>query len=120
MISPHGSLWREFGIEMLGTSKRWAALEHFSFELLSFMARLIDMPHVDSSMMRTVEYDESTCELDITFAGGKTYRYFDVPSEIYAELIDSESKGEFFNENIKGAYDYAEVVARRGAKRSSS
>jgi KTSC domain len=67
---------------------------------------------VVSSMMAGVEYDEETCELDILFSSGKTYRYFDVPEEVYARLLAAESKGQFFNEEIKEAYRYAEVTKR--------
>jgi hypothetical protein len=68
---------------------------------------------VVSSMIAGVEYDDETRELDILFSSGKTYRYFDVPADVYAMLLDAESKGQFFNEEIKGAYRYAEVGKRR-------
>ena len=70
------------------------------------------MPHVDSSMMTRIEYDESARELDIVFASGKTYRYFGVPPDVYADLLDAESKGEFFNDAIKDLYGFSEVRAR--------
>jgi hypothetical protein len=70
------------------------------------------MPHVQSSMMTFVKYDDDTCELDITFTSGMTYRYLKVPLEIYDGLLDAESKGEFFNENIKDAFVYSEVRKR--------
>ena len=68
---------------------------------------------VVSSMIAGVEYDDETRELDILFSSGKTYRYFDVPAEVYAMLLDAETKGQYFNEEIKGAYRYAEVSKRR-------
>jgi hypothetical protein len=70
------------------------------------------MPRVSSSMMTRLNYDDSTSELDITFIGGKTYRYFEVPPEIYEGLMDSESKGEYFNQNIKDTFAYSEVASR--------
>ena len=63
--------------------------------------------------MTFVKYDDDACELDITFTSGKIYRYLGVPSEIYDELLDAESKGEFFNENIKDSFVYSEVRSRR-------
>jgi hypothetical protein len=57
-----------------------------------------------------VEYDDEARELDITFTSGKTYRYFNVPLEIYAELLDASSKGKFFSDNIKGVFAFGEVV----------
>jgi hypothetical protein len=64
-------------------------------------------------MMTFVKYDDEACELDITFTSGKTYRYREVPSEIYDGLLDAESKGEFFNDNIKDVFVYSEVGRRR-------
>ena len=63
-----------------------------------------------SSTIKSVEYDEDTRELDITFTSGKTYRYYNVPLEIYAVLLDAGSKGKFFNDNTKGAFAFTEVV----------
>jgi lysyl-tRNA synthetase class 2 len=70
------------------------------------------MPRVESSMMTQVEYDDDAQELDILFASGKRYRYFGVPPDIYAELLDAESKGQFFNEEIKDVYPFSEVRSR--------
>jgi hypothetical protein len=71
------------------------------------------MPYVQSSVMTFVDYGEETDELDITFTSGKTYRYFGVPLEIYAELLDAESKGQFFNDTIKDSFAFAEVSRRK-------
>jgi hypothetical protein len=71
------------------------------------------MPFVESSMMSRVEYDEDDSELDITFKSGKTYRYRTVPPDIYADLLDAESKGEFFNEKIKDIFEFVEVIPSR-------
>jgi hypothetical protein len=71
-----------------------------------------NMPNVKSSMMTRVEYDDDRSELDITFIGGKTYRYFDVPPDVYDGLWDAGSKGEFFNDCIKDKYEFREIVPR--------
>jgi KTSC domain len=71
------------------------------------------MPQVQSSVMTFVKYDDEAGELDITFTSGKTYRYLEVPAEIYDGLLDAESKGEFFNDNIKDAFVASEVRSRR-------
>jgi uncharacterized protein (DUF433 family) len=65
-----------------------------------------------SSTIKSFEYDDDARELDITFTSGKTYRYFNVPLEIYAEFLDAGSKGKFFNDNIKGAFAFAKVVQK--------
>jgi hypothetical protein len=63
-----------------------------------------------SSTIKSAEYDDDVRELDITFTSGKTYRYFNVPLEIYAEFLDAGSRGKFFNDNIKGKFAFAEVA----------
>jgi hypothetical protein len=68
---------------------------------------------IESSVMTAIEYDEAAAELDITFTGGKIYRYRNVPVEIYAGLLDADSKGRFFNETIKEAFAFAEVKRRQ-------
>jgi hypothetical protein len=65
-----------------------------------------------SSTITSVEYDDEARELDITFTSGKKYRYFNVPLEIYVELLDAGSKGKFFNDNIKGVFAFVEVGRR--------
>jgi KTSC domain-containing protein len=71
------------------------------------------MPQVESSMMTFVKYDDDAGELDITFRSGKTYRYLEVPAEVYDGLLEADSKGEFFNDNIKDDFIYCEVTRRR-------
>lgn len=71
------------------------------------------MPPVNSSAMTHVHYDEDAAELDITFIGGKIYRYVGVPLAIYVDLLEAESKGTFFNEHIKEVFPFIEVKPRR-------
>jgi hypothetical protein len=71
------------------------------------------MPPVQSSVMTYVHYDEDTAELDITFVGGKIYRYVGVPLAIYVGFLEAESKGAFFNEHIKDVFPFIEVKPRR-------
>jgi hypothetical protein len=59
------------------------------------------MPAVDSSMIRFVRYDPRGRALHIIFTSGKTYIYMDVPREVYDALLKADSKGEFFNEEIR-------------------
>jgi hypothetical protein len=70
------------------------------------------MPRVQSSVMIYVHYDEETAALDVTFVSGKIYRYAGVPLATYVDLLDAESKGEFFNENIKDLFPCVEVKRR--------
>jgi hypothetical protein len=62
--------------------------------------------------MDYVHYDEDANELDITFVSGTVYRYAGVPLATYVDLLEADSHGEFFNENIKDVFPYVEVKRR--------
>jgi len=62
-----------------------------------------------SSALTNVTYNKDTRELDIRFVNGRTYRYSNVPSEIYEFLLKAESKGAFFNAQIRDKYDDREL-----------
>jgi KTSC domain len=68
---------------------------------------------VQSSTMTFLRYHDKTRELDITFTSGKTYRYQNVPLELYIDLLKAGSKGEFFNDNIKDEFVCSEVRLKR-------
>ena len=62
---------------------------------------------VHSSLLASVNYQAETSALDLKFRQpGITYRYFNVPTEIYARLLDAESKGSYFNRQIRGRFRY--------------
>lgn len=64
---------------------------------------------VSSTNLSRVRYDESSLTLEIEFQGGRVYQYFDVPKQIFEELLRADSKGRFFHGQIKGQYRYARV-----------
>ena len=59
---------------------------------------------VVSSNIKSIGYGEGT--LVIEYLGSTQYEYYDVPQEVYDELVKAESKGRFVNQNIKGKYKY--------------
>jgi hypothetical protein len=59
---------------------------------------------VDSSVLRSVGYEDGA--LEIEFVDGDVYRYFAVPAQIYADLIDAESHGAFFNEQVRDRFRF--------------
>lgn len=62
---------------------------------------------VDSSSLRRVGYDPVTKVLEVEFQSGAVYRYYDVPKEVYLELLEAESKGTWFNQQFKAMeFDY--------------
>ncbi len=67
--------------------------------------------HVESSTLRSVGYNVDTETLELEFAGGDAYKYFHVPPSVYLELMNSNSKGAFFNNRIKDVYDYEKITS---------
>jgi len=51
-------------------------------------------------------YDPASASLTIVFVSGLVYKYRNVPQEIYDKMKRSFSKGIFFNDHIKGIYDF--------------
>lgn len=62
---------------------------------------------VESDALRSVGYDPGRRILEIEFASGTVYRYFEVPEEVYAGLMTAASHGEFFSDHIRDVgFDY--------------
>ena len=59
---------------------------------------------VESSAIEKISYNAETKTLTVTFDVGGTFEYYEVPQEIYDGLMQAESKGNYFTENIKKAY----------------
>lgn len=71
------------------------------------------MPEVSSSAVDRVEYRAATRTLDIWYAGGARYSYFEVPEAVYAALLAAPSIGAFVNRQVKERYAFAIEPARR-------
>lgn len=67
---------------------------------------------VDSSTMKSVGYEATSQMLEIEFDSGAVYQYLGVPARIHEELLRAESKGRYFNSEIRDVYPY---VQARGA-----
>ena len=64
---------------------------------------------VSSTNISELGYDENRRVLEVLFHGGSVYQYFDVPPQIYNELRQASSVGQYINANIKGYFRYARV-----------
>ena len=71
------------------------------------------MPAVTSTAILRIEYDEFLHQLQITFAGGNTYVYYDVPRGVYASLLGASSKDTSFNACIRDHYRFTQLPLRR-------
>ena len=57
---------------------------------------------VDSKVFDAVAYDGASRTLILYFDGGEIYEYHDIPANLFARLMSSESKGRYFSRNIRG------------------
>lgn len=64
---------------------------------------------VTSSNIAEIGYDEPSRTLEVLFLNGGLYQYFDVPPQVYQELMRASSHGQYLNAQIKGRYRYARV-----------
>lgn len=64
---------------------------------------------VESTTMRSVGYDRRGRILEIEFQSGVAYQYLDVPQKVYEELTRAESKGQYFNDEIRDGYEFVRL-----------
>lgn len=64
---------------------------------------------IASSTIASIGYDPNSETLEIEFASGSIYQYFNVPAELNAQLMGAPSKGQFLHLYIKNGYPYSRV-----------
>lgn len=64
---------------------------------------------VASSNIAAVGYDPETETLEVEFLSGSVYQYYNVPENMYNQLMAEGSKGRFLNTYIKNAYPYSRI-----------
>lgn len=64
---------------------------------------------IDSTAIARVGYDVATRTLRLEFRSGRIYDYVEVPPEIYKQVLNADSAGEFVNLEIKPNFDCSEV-----------
>jgi hypothetical protein len=71
---------------------------------------------VDSSTMRSVGYEPQGRTLEVEFAVGTVYEYLDVRASVHEELMAAESKGRYFNREVRDMYPYVRVSHSRASR----
>ena len=66
---------------------------------------------VDSTLLARVRYEPCQSTLQLEFRNGAVYRYLAVPGDIYHGLLSADSKGTYFNRNIRNRFAF--VLLRR-------
>ena len=70
----------------------------------------MERKHVRSSNLKSVGYDPEAKTLEIEFLNGGLYKYFNVPENIYNELMAASSHGSYFDQYVKkGGYRYSKL-----------
>ena len=64
---------------------------------------------LESSFLASVLYLPKRRELEVEFRSGEVCRYFDVPRQIYGELLKVPSKGGYFNSNIRQRFLFQRI-----------
>lgn len=63
----------------------------------------------ESNNISKIEYDNSTQSLLIVFRNDAEYLYSDIPESVFLDMKNSESKGSYLHNHIKGKYRYSRV-----------
>jgi hypothetical protein len=78
------------------------------FGILAVVALMFSLAGIavadDSAAISKTSYNEETKVLTVEFEKYGTYEYAGVPADVNAALEKAESKGAYFNENIRGKY----------------
>ena len=64
----------------------------------------MDMIRVSSSAISAIGYDPTTMRMRIRFVQGDTYDFCGVPAHVFNGLLNSSSKGSYYNDHIRGRY----------------
>ena len=64
---------------------------------------------VQSSLIASIGFSVHAT-LDLEFRSGALYRYFAVPHTLFEELIAADSKGAYFNRNIRSRFPYKRLA----------
>jgi len=64
---------------------------------------------VSSTSIAEIGYDDGRKILVVAFVSGSIYRYRGVSEDVFEDFRAAPSKGAFFNEHIKGAYQFEQI-----------
>jgi hypothetical protein len=61
---------------------------------------------IESKAVTSIGYDSAEQRLEIRFKDGGIYEYRDVPADVHRQFLAAASKGQYFNETIRGRFAY--------------
>ena len=68
---------------------------------------------VQSTAIAKVGYSKRRHILEIEFVNGAVYRYFEVPTSVYRDLMSANSKARYYDFNIKGHFRSVSLRSRQ-------
>lgn len=72
---------------------------------------------VRSSAIHAIGYDPERRTLEIIFTGGGIYLFYNVPPEVFRGFLATESKGNYFQERIRGRFRHERLGRFRQRRR---
>jgi hypothetical protein len=69
----------------------------------------MDKIEIESSTIKSIGYDDALNFLEVSYKKGTTYRFYDVPQDLFEDLMESKSKGKFLRENIEKKFETEKV-----------
>ena len=61
---------------------------------------------VDSTAISEIDYDAERTKLLVRFQSGERYVYVGVPGEVHRSFVEADSKGRFFQLQIRDRYPF--------------
>ena len=61
---------------------------------------------LESTLLASILYDPLRRHLEVVFRSGERYLYFQVPLHCYQQLLEADSKGAYFNHNIRNHFPF--------------
>jgi KTSC domain len=71
--------------------------------------KVMNRDPVSSSNLASVGYDEQSQTLEVEFAGGSVYQYYNVGKELFDQFMTAPSKGQFLSTYIRNAYPFSRI-----------
>jgi hypothetical protein len=65
-----------------------------------------------STAIRDIDYDISSHRLTVTFVSGRRYVYDGVAPRVYDAFTQADSRGGYFNREIRDRYPFHEIDSR--------
>lgn len=69
----------------------------------------VEMIPLVSSNLTAAGRDPQTGVVHVEFKSGETYKYFNVPPEVFERLTRVASPGKYFHEMIRNSYAYEKI-----------